>query len=122
MKLTYGDTVSAAMDGHVAVVTIDAPPHNFVSLEMIASLADAFEDLGANHDCRAIVLATTGSSFCAGAQLGEVDRFGAELVGERRRLFAAAAIDENFIQAEAARDHFALHLRLDAGSDNSESP
>jgi enoyl-CoA hydratase/carnithine racemase len=69
MRLAYGDQVSAALDGHVAVVTIDAPPHNFVSLELIAALADALEDLGKNRDCRAIVLSTTGKSFCAGAQL-----------------------------------------------------
>jgi len=70
MKSSYGDTVSVALDGrHVAIVVIDAPPHNFVSVEMIRGLADAFEALDGENDCRAIVLAATGKSFSAGADL-----------------------------------------------------
>ena len=38
MKSSYGDMVSVALDGrHVAIVVIDAPPHNFVNVEMIRS-------------------------------------------------------------------------------------
>lgn len=118
MKLTYGETVSAALDGHVAVVTIDAPPHNFVSLEMIASLADAFEDLGASHDCRAIVLATTGKSFCAGAQLGGAAGGGGErpkhtLYDEAVRLFAAPTPIVAAVQGPAVGAGLGLTLVAD---------
>jgi enoyl-CoA hydratase/carnithine racemase len=74
MKSSYGETVSVALDGrHVAVVMFDAPPHNFVSVGMIRSLADALEDLGGENDCRAIVLASTGKAFSAGADLAASD-------------------------------------------------
>lgn len=70
MKYNYGDHVSVALDGrHVAVVDIDAPPVNFVNAELIRDLADALEALDGENDCRAVVLATTGKVFCAGADL-----------------------------------------------------
>ncbi len=68
MKDRYGD-VSLARDGRVAVLTIDRPPHNFVSVELIRDLADALEDIDAERDLRAIVLAAAGKSFSAGADL-----------------------------------------------------
>ena len=46
MKDQYGD-VSLARDGHVAVLEIDRPPHNFVSVELMRDLADALEDIDA---------------------------------------------------------------------------
>ncbi|MDR3513167.1 MAG: enoyl-CoA hydratase/isomerase family protein [Caulobacteraceae bacterium] len=64
----YGD-VSIAFDGHVAVLEIDRPPHNHVSVELMRDLADAFEALDAEPSCRALVLASAGKSFCAGADL-----------------------------------------------------
>ncbi len=70
MKSSYGDHVSVALDGrHVAVVLLDRPPNNHVTPELIGGLADALEDLDGENDCRAIVLATTGKVFCAGADL-----------------------------------------------------
>ncbi|MEP6968604.1 MAG: enoyl-CoA hydratase/isomerase family protein [Pseudomonadota bacterium] len=68
MKDRYGD-VSLARDGRVAVLTIDRPPHNFVSVELIRDLADALEDIDAERDMRAVVLAAAGKSFSAGADL-----------------------------------------------------
>ena len=68
MKDQYGD-VSTRRDGHVAVLTIDRPPHNFVSVELMRDLADALEAVDAERDLRAAVLATAGKAFCAGADL-----------------------------------------------------
>lgn len=62
----FGD-VSVSLTDHVAVVEIHRPPHNFFDAELIKNLADAFEALDANPDCRASVLASEGKSFCAGA-------------------------------------------------------
>jgi len=70
MKSSYGEHVSVALDGrHVAVVVLDRPPNNHVTPELIGGLADALETLDGENDCRAIVLATTGKVFCAGADL-----------------------------------------------------
>jgi enoyl-CoA hydratase/carnithine racemase len=67
MQSRFGDHVSVAMDGHVAVVTLDRPPHNFVSVEFMRDLADAMEAIDAKDEARAIVLQAQGKSFSAGA-------------------------------------------------------
>lgn len=54
-------------EGLVGVVELRRPPHNFFDAGLISEVADAFEDLDADPDCRAIVLAAHGRSFCAGA-------------------------------------------------------
>lgn len=61
--------ISVARDGHVAIVTIDRPPHNHVSVELMRELADTLNGVGADRDLRATVLQTEGKSFCAGADL-----------------------------------------------------
>jgi enoyl-CoA hydratase/carnithine racemase len=61
--------VHITRDGHVATVTIRKPPHNSVSVELMRDLANALEGLDKEAEIRAVVLATEGSSFCAGADL-----------------------------------------------------
>ena len=69
MKPSFGDHVAVAMDGQVAVVTLDRPPHNFVSVDFMRDLSDALEAVDGSH-ARAIVLQAAGKSFCAGADFG----------------------------------------------------
>jgi enoyl-CoA hydratase/carnithine racemase len=66
----FGDVTAEEGDDHVAVVTIHRPPDNFFDQALIASLADAMEDLGVEGRSRAVVLAAEGKNFCAGASLG----------------------------------------------------
>ena len=56
--------------GHVALVEIRRPPHNFFDVALIKELAAAFETLDADAECRALVLAAQGKAFCAGADFG----------------------------------------------------
>jgi enoyl-CoA hydratase/carnithine racemase len=67
MKNAFGDHVKVALDGNVAVVTLDRPPHNFVSVEFMRDLADACDAVDADPAARAIVLQAEGKSFSAGA-------------------------------------------------------
>ncbi len=71
--------------GHVGLVELREPPHNFFSVEMIRGVADAYAELDADIDVRCIVLAAEGRSFCAGANFGEGG------VGSTEELYAAAA-------------------------------
>jgi len=64
----YG-AISLMRDGHVAVLEIDRPPHNHVSVDLMRNLADALADIDGERDVRAIVLASAGKNFCAGADL-----------------------------------------------------
>jgi enoyl-CoA hydratase/carnithine racemase len=68
MKTQHGD-VHIVREGHVAHVTIRKPPHNMMSFDVARDLADALEGLDREPEMRAIVLATEGKSFCAGADL-----------------------------------------------------
>jgi enoyl-CoA hydratase/carnithine racemase len=67
IKQAWGDHVTVAMDGHVAVVTIDRPPYNHVSVELMRDLADALQELDGVSEARATVLQAAGKAFCAGA-------------------------------------------------------
>ena len=55
--------------GYIATVEMRRSPHNFFDAEFVHQIADAFESLDADSDCRAIVFAAQGKSFCAGANL-----------------------------------------------------
>ena len=69
--LTENKDINVSLQGHVGRVEINRPPHNFFDRSLIAQIADAFEEFDADPDCRAIVLASNGKSFCAGANFGK---------------------------------------------------
>ena len=86
--------VGVERDGHVAVVEIHRPPHNYFDRALIEDLATALEALDETDDCRAVVLCSEGRSFCAGADFGAGDDERLErgqrargLYGEALRLF-----------------------------------
>ncbi len=68
MTNRIGD-VHISRDGFVAIVTIDKPPINAVSVDLMRDLADSLEGLDKDGVTRAIVLATAGKVFCSGADL-----------------------------------------------------
>ncbi len=55
----------------VATVEIQRPPHNFFDFQLIRQLADTFDALDENPECRTILLCSQGKSFCAGANFGD---------------------------------------------------
>jgi len=57
----------------VGIVTIDNPPVNSLSVDVRAGLIDALAKANAAPDVRAIVIASEGSSFIAGADISEFD-------------------------------------------------
>ena len=69
MQDKFGDHITVAADGHVAVITIDRPPHNHVSVELLRDLADALDAIDAEVELRCSVLQAEGKNFCAGADL-----------------------------------------------------
>jgi len=68
-----GDTalsdITVLRAGPVAVIVIDRPPNNHVSVGLIGEIADALEAVDAERDCGAVVLASEGRVFCGGADL-----------------------------------------------------
>jgi enoyl-CoA hydratase/carnithine racemase len=57
--------------GHVALIEIRRPPHNFFDIPLIQEIAGALEALDEEPECRAVVWAAQGKSFCAGANFGD---------------------------------------------------
>jgi enoyl-CoA hydratase/carnithine racemase len=68
--------------GHVALVEIRRPPNNFFDIPLIKEIAGAFEAFDQDGDIRAIVLASQGKAFCAGANFGDGSTLDAQ--GRRR--------------------------------------
>ncbi len=75
--------VRVSQDGFVATVEMRRPPHNFFNSELIAEIGEAFERLDADPQCRAIVLAAEGRSFCAGADFSRRMETGTVAEGSR---------------------------------------
>jgi enoyl-CoA hydratase/carnithine racemase len=72
VKPNYGD-VSLTIDANVASLEIHRPPHNFFDFNLIRDLADAFEALDNEPECRVLMLCSDGKSFCAGANFANRD-------------------------------------------------
>jgi enoyl-CoA hydratase/carnithine racemase len=66
----FGDVTVDAGGDLVATVELHRPPNNHFDLALIASLADAFDAIDRDGECRAIVLCSEGRHFCAGADFG----------------------------------------------------
>jgi 2-(1,2-epoxy-1,2-dihydrophenyl)acetyl-CoA isomerase len=66
----FGDVTVTLDDSYVATVEMHRPPENFFEVEVVRSLADAYEALDSDPACRAILLCAEGKHFCAGANLG----------------------------------------------------
>jgi methylglutaconyl-CoA hydratase len=64
------ETLTVALQHGVAVVTLNRPDlHNAFNETLIAELTELLNVLDADDDVRAVVLAGSGKSFCAGADL-----------------------------------------------------
>jgi len=114
----FGDVAVGIADGHVALAEIRRPPNNFFDRGLIASLADAFLALDAEPGCRAIVLASEGRHFCAGADFSgsaraDRDEGGRHLYDEAVRLFATRTPVVAAIQGAAIGGGLGLALMPD---------
>ena len=77
----------ATSRGHVTILEINRPPHNFFDRDLIQQIGDALDACDAEIDCRAVVLASNGRSFCAGANFANAPPPTAEARAEDSRLF-----------------------------------
>jgi enoyl-CoA hydratase/carnithine racemase len=112
--------ISVARDGHVAIVTIDRPPHNHVTVALMRDLADAMAEIDVEREVRVSVLASIGKSFCAGADLAAPSGFagdGTDNVGalyvEAVRLFSVKKPMVAAIQGAAVGAGLGLALVAD---------
>jgi enoyl-CoA hydratase/carnithine racemase len=102
--------VGVETHGHVAVVELRRPPHNFFDLGLVTALAEAFEAIDSEVDLRCIVLAAQGSSFCAGADFSRTSDKPGDLYACAARLFATRKPVVGAIQGPAVGGGLGLAL------------
>ena len=115
------DEVSVTFDGHVAVITIHRPPHNYFDFSLIQQLAGIYEALAADERCRAAVLRSEGKNFCAGANFqargdwgtDRLDAQAGQLYIEAIRLFRANLPVVAAVQGAAVGGGLGLALSAD---------
>ncbi len=83
LPLRPGTDIAFGLRRHVATVEIRRPPNNFFDYELIRDLADIYESLDADPDCRAIVLCSKGRHFCAGADFSAREKWSRERMDEQ---------------------------------------
>ena len=87
--------IAVDVSDQVATVTLDAPGRrNAMSLEMVAELVAAFDDLDGRPDVGAVVVTGAPPAFCAGATLSHLL---GDAAGEARRA-GLLAIYEGFLR------------------------
>ena len=68
------DVVSYERNGDIAVITVDNPPVNALSLPVRTGLVNAFAEFEQDEDAKAAVLICAGRTFIAGADIAEFDQ------------------------------------------------
>ena len=113
--------IAVSIDAHVATVEICRPPNNFFDFELMRALADVYESLDVDPQCRAIVLCSQGKHFCAGANLNareswaedKIDSQAGNLYVEAVRLFRAGKPVVAAVQGAAIGGGLGLALSAD---------
>jgi enoyl-CoA hydratase/carnithine racemase len=105
-------SVQSRPDG-VAVVQFSRPPHNYFDGALIGAIADAYERLDDDHDCRAIVLCSEGKHFCAGANFAAKNPAEGDLYEQAVRLFAAGKPVVAAVQGAAVGGGLGVALSAD---------
>ncbi|HMW62580.1 MAG TPA: enoyl-CoA hydratase/isomerase family protein [Accumulibacter sp.] len=63
-------SITSEVDGNVGILTLNkGDRHNAFDEQLIAELTDGLREMEADQRVRAVVLSSTGKSFCAGADL-----------------------------------------------------
>lgn len=109
---TFGD-VTLSEQGAVALVVFSRPPDNYFDRELLRDIADALDAADAQPGLRAIVLASEGRSFCAGAKFGGPQVPIHEVYGQGLRIFACRKPIVAAIQGGAIGGGLGLALAAD---------
>ena len=68
------DVVSYAREGNIAVITVNSPPVNALSLPVRVGLQNCLRQFAADADADAAILICDGRTFIAGADIAEFDK------------------------------------------------
>ena len=68
------EVVNYQLDGDIAVISINNPPVNALSIDVRRGLADCFSKFAEDANAKAAVLICDGRTFIAGADITEFDK------------------------------------------------
>jgi enoyl-CoA hydratase/carnithine racemase len=102
--------VGVEIVGHVAIVEMRRPPHNYFDVELMNALGQIFEDVDHDVSLRAIVLAAQGSAFCAGADFSTPGGPSRDVYPAAARMFATRKPVVGAIQGPAIGGGMGLAL------------
>ncbi|HEX7321314.1 MAG TPA: enoyl-CoA hydratase/isomerase family protein [Mycobacterium sp.] len=106
--------VTVALAGHVALVEMHRPPNNYFDTALIRGIADAYQRLDDDPECRVIVLCAEGKHFCAGADFsGSGVSSAADLYTQAIRLFRARTVVVAAVHGAAIGGGLGLALSAD---------
>lgn len=71
MTETQAKSILLQRNGHVAIIELNRPPHNYFDLDMVTAIADALDQWQADKSCRVVLLQASGTAFCAGADFSK---------------------------------------------------
>ncbi len=83
MNIEIANDLNVELDQHVGLVEILRGPHNFFDITLIQNIGKAFKALEQHTECRAIVLASQGKAFCAGANFSSENGDATGVLGEQ---------------------------------------
>jgi enoyl-CoA hydratase/carnithine racemase len=87
--------LSIIEDDHVALVTLNRPPANVLSVEMLAELEESVESINRNETIKAVVLAGGSTKFfCAGADIKELSKIGSEQEGYKYAEYGQSVLNK----------------------------
>lgn len=90
--VTCAASAVVIVDGPVAIVVLDRPPVNALSVETYVELAEVFRSLSVRDELSAVILSAAGDrAFCAGADINERATLGSDEAARRRREAAVAS-------------------------------
>ena len=86
-----GADLSVTVQDGVGLLEMRRPPANYFDEALIGRIVDAARALDDDPGCRALVLASEGKHFCAGANFGDGGGFANDRVAVSERLYRRAA-------------------------------
>ena len=87
--------LSLIEDSQVAVLTLNRPPANALSIEMLGELEESIESINCNENIKAVVLAGGSTKFfCAGADIKELSKINSEQDGHKYGAYGQSVLNK----------------------------
>jgi enoyl-CoA hydratase/carnithine racemase len=81
-KTTMDKLINILIENNLALITLNNPPVNALSLRLIAELKEFYGDLTKKGNMKIIIITGAGRAFCAGADINELSAINIRKDGE----------------------------------------